>query len=146
MFNDQIRQINDQIIDLPSFDNIDNIDLDLSEIIAVLQDNNIAIERPSLNQRPIRSGDRRGPPPRRQLSDHDVSDRRDTSVRKPLPRTQRSDTSRDVEARPSVRQPVREPVREPARESRLQQSRTEPTGYEDDTDLIGEVRRQQVRV
>jgi TolA-binding protein len=151
--NDQIKHINEQIEELPSFDTVDNIDFDLSEIITVLEEHNIRVERPSQQQRPRRSGDRRVSSRR----DTDMDDRRDISSRRVTVRSSdrsRSDTSRDSDARVPVRQPVREPVREsvrePVRESRAQQSRSESrlepaTSYEDDADLIGEVRRQQTR-
>lgn len=138
--NDQIKHINQQVSDLPSFEFADNVEFDLDEIVAALSDHDIHVERAAPVQRgygqPRRSGDRRGPA-RRALSDPELDDRRDTR------RSVRSQS----------RQPAREPVREPVREStrdtpretaRVQVARSEPSsGYDDDTDLIGEVRRQQ---
>lgn len=125
--NDQIKRINDQIEDIPSFESVDNADLDIAEIVAVLEDNNIQVERPSqrIYSRGRRSGDRRAPP---KHSEIELEDRRD--VRRPP--KQRLETSR-----PSTRDQSRDT-------QRTATPRTEPVpSFEDDSDLIGEVRRQQ---
>lgn len=151
--NDQLKRINEQIDDLPSFDNIDHLDLDLTEIIAVLEEHNISIERPS-QQRSRRSGDRRAPGPSyiSNRRDSDVDDRREPT-RRFTPRN-RSETSRDQDGRscrPSSRDSTRDSTRElraPSREPRPEpRPDTIPaSSYEDDdADLIGEVRRQQGR-
>jgi hypothetical protein len=138
--NDQIKRINDQLEDIPSINEIDGFDLDLSEIVTILSENSIQVERPSQNIRYTRrSGDRKS---RRDL---EVEDRRDTQ-RKPArgqleaSRTSRNDSSRDYERQPSRSSNV------PTREVRGGQHRSEPTAnYDEDDDLIGEVRRQQTR-
>lgn len=157
VLNDQIKRINDQIDELPSFDAIDNMDIDLSEIIAVLEENNIPVERPSQLQRTRRSGDRRVPN-RRNAPEPDIDDRRETSARRANVRSSdrsdrsdrsRIDSSRDMDSRQIVRQPIREsrpqPMRNDPRQESRQEQRGDSTGYEDDADLIGEVRRQQTR-
>lgn len=149
VLNDQIKRINEQIDELPSFDAIDNMDIDLSEIIAVLEENNISVERPSQIQRSRRSGDRRAPN-RRNATEPDVDDRREVAARRITVRSSdrsersRSDLSRDTDLRP-VRQTVRELRPQPTRTEPRQEQRSESTGYEEDADLIGEVRRQQTR-
>lgn len=144
--NDQIKRINDQIDDLPTFDNFDNMDLDLSELFAALEENNIPIERPSLIQRSRRSGDRRGSS-RRQSVESDVDDRRDTSTRRNSARSNdrfSRDTSRDLDVRPRQNTNRNVSSRKEHNSDR-QDTRNEllPNLYDDDADLIGEVRRQQ---
>ena len=134
--NDQIKRINDQIDELPSFDAVDNLDVDLTEIVTVLSEQNIQVERPSQQSRSRRSGDRRSA--RRPT---DTDERRDNSARRA---TAHSDRSRDMSTRDSdlrsSRQPTRETRPAPSRDQRI-----ESGGYDDDADLIGEVRRQQNR-
>lgn len=122
--NEQIKNINDQIIDLPSFDDVANADMDITEIIEILEDNNIVVKRPSQSQRVRRSGDRRAPPPRRPTVDPETDETPRRSALRASERTPRVDSSRDFD-------------------QRQQRPRTTPQpNYEDDTDLIGEVRRQ----
>jgi hypothetical protein len=211
---DQIRHINEEINALPLPGTIDNMDLDLTEILAVLEEHDIIVDRPSQASYGRRSGDRRTP--RKNLDNVPYRDRNlyrstaptpaknlqqrndpwpetDTdrsSASKPDPLS-RNDTVHDTDPRPrqpQIREPqIREtpmretpmreppmretpmretPMREPSmretpmrepqmRESRVhndgyQSSRREMrpdpgTGYDDDSDLIGEVRRQQDR-
>lgn len=142
--NDQIKRINDQIDDLPSFDSMDNIDLDLTEIIAVLEDNNIQVDRPSLQTygRGRRSGDRRVPPARR--PEIETDDRREVR-RTPRQRSELSRTSTRDQSRDSVRDQSRDSTRDTStRDQRALIPRVEPApSFDDDSDLIGEVRRQQ---
>lgn len=124
--NNQIKEINQQVEDMASFGDIDNFDIDINEIIAVLEENNIAINRPSQSGRYRRSGDRR--PPRRQ----DDEDRYSTSSRRATVRSSERGNTRD-----EIRgQPQRRDVRS------RQEQRGEPSNYEDD-DLINQVRLQQ---
>ena len=125
--NDQVKRIDELVQELPSFEAMDNVDLDLSELYTVLEDNNIVIERPSLQPtygRGRKGGDRRVP--RRMESD--TEDRRDIRrVPKALPET-----------RPRPRDSGRESTRD------TRNPRTEPvSSYNDDSDLIEQVRRQQ---
>lgn len=142
--NDQIKRINESIEQLPTFESVDDMGADLSEIVQTLSDNNINVELPSYNPRPRRSGDRRGP--RRQVPD--VDERIEAASRRTMTR------SSDVSAR---RQPPRpQAVRnEPRQESRDRvetrqdaryDARSEPGDNGDDLDLIGEVRKQQSRI
>lgn len=120
--NDQVKHINEQIDYLPSFDSMENMELDISELVAVLEENNIQVERPSEQTKSRRGGSRRH---KRESSD----DRR------------RPVRSRDFDSR-SSRLSSRDSTRDSAREHRASIPRTEPA-YDDDADLIGEVRRQQ---
>lgn len=125
--NDQVKRINEQIEDLPTFDAMDNMDMDLSELVAVLEENNIQVDRPS--QEKVKS--KRGGRHKRKNSDFED--------RRRVPR------SRDFDSR-SSRLSSRDSTRDSSRDHRVQLSRTEPAmSYEDDADLIGEVRRQQTR-
>lgn len=161
--NDQIKRINQQIEELPSFDSIDNLDVDMNELVATLEEHNIIIERPSQVQRPRRSGDRR--PRRTDDTDDRRDDRRDTSSRRATVRS--SDHSRDDRNRPEEQRQTRRSQPDSGRDTRspsqgtdrrhvatmnsqrdfqVQDSRVEPAGYDDaDADIIGEIRRQQSR-
>ena len=130
---DQIKRLNEQIERLPSFGDFDNIDLDLTEIVDVLMENNISIERPSQASRGRRSGDRRDS--RREPS---VERRYDRNPRTPMTRS-RPDTTRDSDTRAQSARTPRNP-----RDQRPQTVKqdTRDVSYDDDLDLIGEVRRQ----
>lgn len=136
--NDQVKKINDQLEEFPSLDMTDNMELDLTEIIAVLEDNNIQVDRPSQQStRSRRSGDRRAPP-RRNESESD--DRRE--MRRPT----RLQSSRDFDSRsrPSTRDQSRESTRDAPRSTQIPRVEPASSSYVDeDAELIGEVRRQQ---
>jgi len=149
--NDQVKRINQQIDDLPSFDNFDNIDLDIDEIIAILEENNITIERPSKIQRIRRSGDRRNP--RRE----EIEDKREISAKRSSVRS--SERSRDLDSRQQSRdqdsrqqsrdQDSRQQYRQNPRQvntksdTRSDINNDSHMEYEEDADLIGEIRRKQ---
>jgi cell fate (sporulation/competence/biofilm development) regulator YmcA (YheA/YmcA/DUF963 family) len=144
--NDQIKRINEQLEEMPSLNETDNMDMDLSEIIAVLSENSIVVERPSqVGRYSRRSGDRKQS---RRDSDVEERDRRDVG-RRPAravdnARTVDSTRSSRVESthdRERTTQPAR-----PAPSARQQPAPTQSYDNNDDTDLIGEVRRQQTRV
>jgi TolA-binding protein len=143
--NDQVKNINQAIEDLPSFESIDNLDIDLNEIIAVLEENNIPIERPSQARR-IRSGDRRDRPRRSNVMDDQMEAvRPESSARRNTSRTSDRSRTDDRMRSDDVRTPSRrETMRQP--QSRMD-PRTEPAqSYdEDDRDLIDIIRRQQTR-
>ena len=139
--SDQIKRLNEQIERLPSFDHVDNLDLDLSEIVEILAENNITVERPSQAPRGRRSGDRRDPYRR----ESDVDDKRYDRTQRTTTLKSRGDTSRDLDSR---QQSGRTPRTQPAlrdQPTQRQQSTPKQTygeSYDDDLDLIGEVRRQ----
>ena len=145
--NNQIKEVNQQLENMPSFDPIDNFDLDLNEIITVLEENNILIDRPSQVVRPRRSGDRRSTP-----RHQDEDDRQSTSSRRATVRSGDRSSTRD-EGRTSARDDARAPPprRDTNRDFRpRQESRQEPrpesgNNYDDDIDLISQVRQQQTR-
>lgn len=127
LLNDQVKSIGDSLDNLGSSEAVETVEMDLTELYNALNENNIVVERPSYFQRSRRSGDRRFNSRR----DTDFEDRRDTSRKASL----RSQPSRDTETK--VRTPTSgrsTPKREPVVDS--------PSLYEEDTDLIGEVRRQ----
>jgi hypothetical protein len=144
---DHINNIDDQIERMPTFDDINNVDIDLTEIIEVLAQKDIKIERPSLSYRARRSGDRRDPP--RREPEYDRSER--GSARSDRSRT---DTSRDFDSRPQSgrntrsypqnRQQQQTPRQVPRQTPGPRQEVKHETHheYDDDMDLIGEVRRQ----
>jgi TolA-binding protein len=137
--NDQIKRINDEIEDISQLGDVENLKMDLSEVVAVLSENNINVERPSETTRYTRrSGDRKAS---RRDSDVDERDRRE-QTRRPNQRASESskpEINRDVE-RDRTQSKRSSSVREP-RSSQQTSSLYE----EDDADLIGEVRRQQTR-
>lgn len=136
ILNDQIKRINDQLEDMPSINEIDGVDLDLSEIVSVLSENNIQVERPSQNIRHTRrSGDRKH---RKEVEVEDRDRRKPGRGPSESGRTARSDSSRDYEKQ------THRSANMPTREVRGGQHRQEPT-HDDDEDIIGEVRRQQTR-
>lgn len=57
--NNQIKEINFNLENMAPFEMVDNMDIDINEIIGILEENQIHIERPSQIARPRRSGDRR---------------------------------------------------------------------------------------
>lgn len=116
--NEQIKHINDQIVELPSFDEVANFDMDITEIIEVLGENNISVKRPSQSQRVRRSGDRRAP--RRAIHEQEI----DETPRRSNPRTPRTEGSTGLEPR------------------RPRPQQTPQPNYDDDSDLIGEIRKQ----
>lgn len=140
--NDQVRRINQAIDELPSFEIMNDMEDDLNEVVTVLQENDIQVDRPSQTPRRIRSGDRRDHPRRDSMD----SIRQDQSGRRVVPRstdrTRSVDRSRIDDTRTSNRH---EPMRQPSSRA---DSRTEPPqSYdEDDRDLIDIIRRQQPRV
>ncbi len=129
--NEQIKHINDQIGDLPSLDDIANFDMDIDEIVDILEQNNIPIKRPSQSVRIRRSGDRRGPPIRRGGYEPEIDETPRRNTPRTTDRTPRAESSRDYESRPRDIKP---------RDMRQSQS-----NYEDDSDLIGEIKRQTTR-
>lgn len=88
--NEKVKVLTEDISQVPSFEEFNGIDMDIEEIVAMLRENNIIVERPSLTPRPRRSGDRR-----RGTADQDVYERtRDTprsSLRQPRRTTQQDD-------------------------------------------------------
>lgn len=125
--NDQVKRINGQLDEIPTFNNIDDLDMDLSEIIAVLNENDIPIERPSQGR--MRSGDRRDKPPRRDNYNDRYDSRRIES--RPADRY-RPSSFRDTDSKPRG-----------SHTSVRNQPKTEPQpSYDDDEDLIENVRRQ----
>lgn len=129
--NDQIKRINEHLEDLPSPDTIDNLDWDLSEIINILEENEIFVDRPSQQQRGRRSGDRRSPAPRKYISESDTDDRRRMNTRR------NRDDTREQDMRNRNRESQQQRI---SRESVPELG----TAY-DDENLIGEVRRQAIR-
>lgn len=143
--SEQIKRLNEQIERIPTFEHIDNIDVDISEIIDVLCENNIPVERPSQAPRGRRSGDRRDPRRDCDIDDRRY-DRRESSARTSTMRS-RTDTSRDFDSRPqSTRSARTQPAQstqrpQPTPRQDTRQDVKQET-YDDDLDLIGEVRRQ----
>lgn len=141
---DQVKRTHEQLEDIPSLSELDNLDVDLGEIVAVLEENNIKVERPSQNIRLTRrSGDRKATP--RRDPEPEERDRRDSSRRSVYSsrpssgRNERTDSTRDIDSRVRPTSTGRD---KPSR----QESRTEPNqSYDDDADLIDSVRRQQTR-
>lgn len=124
--NDQIKVIETQLKELPSPDSIEDINIDIEEIVEVLNNSNIPIDRPSLAPR-RRSGDRR-------LSRREEEERREASASRRQPvrsgeRVPRSfgSTSRDTGRHSRVKNP--EPEEEYEEEE-----------VEDDEELIAAVR------
>lgn len=121
--NDQIKKINEQMDNLASLELFENMDEDITEIITTLAEREIYVDRPSNNQRPRRSGDRRVSP---------------TNRREPI------EDSRSNTQRRST--PAREPVRRPQQrfEPRYEAPRASTTidAIADD-DLISDVRNRQ---
>lgn len=143
--NDQIRQINQAIDDLPSFDRLNDLDEDVNEVVAVLHDNDIVVDRPSQDPRRIRSGDRRDPPRRDPMSSRvDTSDRR-VNTRRPDHRS-RVDDIRTPNRREPTRQPLPRIDTRDSRDSRDLRVEPTPSYDDDDRDLIDTIRRQQPRV
>jgi hypothetical protein len=142
LLNEQVKRINEQIDELESLENMDNLDMDLSEIISVLKDNNISVERPSQINYGRRSGDRRGSS-RRSNNESNNDYRRETCSRtsrqnNDRPERTRSDLSREIDYKN---------IRTSTRDGKNNINGTNKNEYEvcDDNDLIGEVRRQQLR-
>jgi hypothetical protein len=141
--NEQIKQLDQRISEVPNIEFADMIDGDLDEIVAALADNSIEVDRAKSYSQPRRSGDRRGPS-RRPTSEPDVDDRRDRRGSGRDSRLSSRPSSRDSvvirdNPRESTRDTGRDTGREPIREPRLQPAQS----AEDDTDLIGDVRRHQ---
>lgn len=159
--NDQIKQINDQIEDLPSFETLSDIDLDLSEIVSALDEANIIVERPSQL-----SGIRNQKRSNNKNNDYrsarqPIDERREINSRK---NTKSSDRHRSAFAttETSREQEVRQPIRQlrdnrsdrglgdtrDSRDTRMSrpESRQEPRAdsllQDEESELIGEVRRQ----
>ena len=59
--NDEVKRLNQALTELPTFEALDNLDVDMDEIITMLNENNISVERPSLipKKRTNRRGDSR---------------------------------------------------------------------------------------
>ena len=139
--NDQIKRIN-QVVDDFSLTE-ENIGTDLEEIIAVLGENNIQVERPSQAGRRLRSGDRRDRPRRGEEEERSRGDRR--SLSRNMDRSRTADMSRSDDMRSSRRSDSFRNDTSRYESSRQTQARTEPQiEYEDteDLDLIDTVRRQ----
>lgn len=142
--NDQIKTINQQLENMPSFDTFNNVDDDLSEIIAVLEENNIPVNRPSQIVRSRRNGDRRHGSRRM-----DEDDRMGSSSRRSSMRSSDRSYTRE-EGRASARDDIRASSRrDTSRDNRQrpeprQEPRPEPN-YDDDNDIISQVRQQQTR-
>jgi len=128
--NDQVNNIKRQVEEGSLSDLLEDLDIDIDEIVTVLDEHEIPVERPSKMTRPRRSGDRRNPPSRRE----EMEERR---VESSTPR--RISTSKPTESRYSRREVRPNGSRN---EARVRPS----AGYEDDDDstLIETFRRQQV--
>lgn len=155
--NDQIKSINGALENMPSPDVINNLDQDLEEIIEVMEDNNITIERPSQNTKPYRNNDRRS----RSRRDNEYDEKKDHN-RKQGNRSGDSRNLSRVSSRDSTRDSFRESRVEPVRDS-IRINRLEPAepikepvrinkgdllglSVDDDVnDLIGAVRQQERR-
>jgi len=154
VLNEQIKQINDQMEDLPSYDMFSDMDLDLSEIVSTLDEANITVERPSQRTQ------RRSKPSDRKSGRQSTDDKRETNSRRNAFKTPDRTRSTFVTTETSREQDTRQPIRQPrdtrdtrefreSRESRVpisrtdprQESRTESLSQDDDSELIGEVRR-----
>lgn len=148
--SDQLKRINQQLEDVPTFEALDNLEIDLNEIVAVLGEKEIHVERPSLAPRVRRSGDRRSTTRRFD----EVEERREE--RRNIPRTGSSgifDTRREERYRPrNERQDRQETFREekPRADDSFRGSvdrvpKVSGREYENDVDLIDAVRTQTVR-
>lgn len=121
LLNDQIKKLNEQVEDMPSLTDTENLDLDIDEITNVLSENNITIERPSQKVRYKKKSNK--------YSDFEDRDRKEVS----------RGYSRGKESHKSSRNETKQESVKSVRTTHPPQS------YEDDSDLIGEVRRQQTR-
>lgn len=146
LLNEQIKRVEAQIEDIPSFVDVDNIDADVSEIIATLGDSNIPVERPSRAARYIPSGDRR---PNHRHQDTNERDRREPT--RPAQRPRNGEGSRPSRAEPDSRVLDSRPLDSRVLDSRPLDSRrsttkdtrnTQPRQEQsyDDSDLIDMVR------
>ena len=138
--NDQIKRINDQVDELASLDMFENMDIDMAELTAILEESGIIFERPSLSQKPRRSGDRRNPTQSRRDVPEERRDIRSRGF---------SSRSRDSDQRPqrgsfTRTQPPSRPDTRPVQRDDPSRADTTVDCAEDD-DLINEVRRQQSR-
>lgn len=141
--NDQIKQMDQKISDLPTVDFADMVEGDLEEIVATLAEHNIEVERTKAYPPPRRSGDRRGPS-RRPTSEPELDDRRDRRALGRDSRLSSRHSSRDsVSLRDNPRESTRDTGRDVGREP-VREPRSQPLpSADDDVDLIGEVRRHQ---
>jgi cell fate (sporulation/competence/biofilm development) regulator YmcA (YheA/YmcA/DUF963 family) len=126
--NNQIREINQNLENVPTFDFTENMDYDLNEIIEALNEAGINVDRPSQVVRSRRGGDRRRQT--RRMNDDDDDDRQSTYSRRNTTRTPNSYSTRD-EQRGGIRN------------NRNRDIRQEQNNYEDDSDIINQVRQQQ---
>lgn len=135
--NDQIKTINQQLENMPSFDTFNNMDDDVSEIIAVLEENNIPVDRPSQTVRSRRNGDRKHGSRRTDEDDRMSSSSRRSNIRS-------SDRSyMKEEGRASARDDIRPSSRrDTSRDNRPRQELRQEPCYDDDNDLINQVRQQ----
>ena len=146
--NDQIKHINDNIQELPtfqelpSFDDFSMLDADIVEILRVLADKDIQIDRPTHvpQGRNMNRRDRHVP-----QRDSNLDDRRHDTQRRPQPRIRNEasdyDSYQTPRTRPELRpQPRPQPTLRPRPEPRQEPS---TGGYEDDdSELIRQVRSQ----
>lgn len=153
--NDQIKGINQRLSELASLDNFEDMDVDIDEIISILTDHNINIERPSQSSR-RRSGDRR--PPSHRLDNEDRRDNRREITPRRYGKNNSYGTSTNSDRREATSRDDIRLSRTPTRDMRdggltkrlsrdndeRQDVRTEPSNYDDneDLDIIDAVRSQ----
>ena len=157
--NNQIKEVTQRIENMPTFDPVDNLDVDLDEIIYALEENNIRVDRPSQVVRPRRGGDRRGTGRRQEEDDRPSSYGRRATARSSERSSTRDEgrfSGRD-ESRFSGRDESRvaprgrdtmPPARDfaPGQDYRHRQEQwSETSNYEEDNDIINQVRQQQTR-
>lgn len=121
--NDQIKNVSEQVQNMPSINEIENFEEDFQEIVAVLQENNISVERPSQMQRYRRSGDRRS-----SQRNFVAEDRYNSSGKRSVSNS-RSNTIDEMKLLKR-------------RGRGIQENRTEPGNFDDDVDLINLARQQ----
>jgi TolA-binding protein len=128
--NEQIRNLSDEIDNLPNFDNLEN---DIEELVLVLQENNIPFERTNTQMQSKKSQNkktnfRRDNDERKETFSRNKSVKNDKKIDK-----QRSETFRERDTDNSFKS------------TKDTRKVVKYNDDDDDDDLIGEVRKQQLR-
>jgi len=134
VLNNQIREINQNLENVPTFEFADNMDYDLNEIIDALNEAGINVDRPSQVVRSRRGGERRKQS--RRMNDEDEDDRQPSYAR-------RNTRTPNSYIRDENRTSTRDEQRGGNRNNRNRDVRQDQNNYEDDSDIINQVRQQQ---
>jgi len=135
--NEQIRNLTSDIDNLPNFDNLDNLDNlenDIEELVLVLQEHNIPFERTQTQIQNKKTQNKKNNFRRDNDERKDPSNRNKSMKNDKKPEKQRGDTFRERESDNNFKS---------NKETRKVVKYND--NDDDDDDLIGEVRKQQLR-